>query len=517
MNILKQKILPLISLTWIFLIACILFRFYEPSVLPAAVLEKLSNNNTPALIFASIFLAFFFLTSIKILRSETKNLKLYFLVSILTLLIYRGLNGTEVIVHWMSFFDDGLIILLGFIFGLLFTPLDNFQSDSCSQINSFKYIRIIIIITLFSFIGIFFISEELPLEFKEFVKDPLSQQFNNFFLSVSILPVLGIVVSLIGIIFRRIWAKHMFLITSLGVLLLDTFPRDALTAASAVLGFSYIFLTGILLAIIYCSSIADKFVYGYKRPQKINIFRTLGLVCFSKKFYTEILVEWKGIGFVYLLTITFFVSLLKVAPHLSPYMEQPTDVIVKEIPIIYYENGLMSINKSLPYIVYNKSKHPLIIFTKSDDLKQNQIKPWSIVVTPHNAYLYVKKPILISYFLGSKNKIIQPKHFLEFSMAVTGFYCFLEFLFTWIGLIFFYLLLSFIFSMIRLKFKKYPPEFNLTKSMRLTLVQLSPYLLIFFTGLFANQTLRLALLLILGAIQRSTFLKELIEWRKDLA
>lgn len=128
-------------------------------------------------------------------------------------------------------------------------------------------------------------------------------------------------------------------------------------------------------------SLIDKPHYGY--------WQALYMSFYSPALYRDVCKRWKGFGALYLLLTIAILSLplsLRVAVFVNHYIEQNVITAFKNMPLIYIQDGQVSIDKPMPYIIKNKSGNVVaIIDTTGKYKKMTDAHPFQAVLITKDA------------------------------------------------------------------------------------------------------------------------------------
>lgn len=100
----------------------------------------------------------------------------------------------------------------------------------------------------------------------------------------------------------------------------------------------------------------DKPIYG--------IWQALYMCFYSRSLYVDVGKRWKGMAFLYLLLSIALLSIplsIKVMNQFQDKFERQIVNPLKQMPTLYVQNGEISINKPMPYLVKNEQGQVVLI------------------------------------------------------------------------------------------------------------------------------------------------------------
>src|SRR3990167_3653178 len=133
--------------------------------------------------------------------------------------------------------------------------------------------------------------------------------------------------------------------------------------------------------------------------KRINIFRTIFLSFYSKKFYHEVLNNWPGYGFMNALIVSllcaflFIIPIFKSLPIIQFSDPHSAISIIEQIPHFQFENKKLNMDAPSPYYIKD-GNNPFIIFDTSGHFNQlNKIdNSTKILITSDNIQIkYLNK------------------------------------------------------------------------------------------------------------------------------
>lgn len=95
-----------------------------------------------------------------------------------------------------------------------------------------------------------------------------------------------------------------------------------------------------------------------------NYWQALYLSFFSSRLYVDVGKRWKGFGLIYLLLLLFIVSIpfaVRVTADFNRFVNEEMIQPLAQLPSIYIQNGKVSFDKPMPYMVKNKAGQVVLI------------------------------------------------------------------------------------------------------------------------------------------------------------
>lgn len=147
----------------------------------------------------------------------------------------------------------------------------------------------------------------------------------------------------------------------------------------------------------------DAPVFGY--------WKALYLSFFSKRIYVDVGKRWKGLGLLYLLLsiALFCIPLcLKIAYDFNRDFEQTLVNPILLLPDFYIQNGQVSFDKPMPYLVKNDKGQVVGIIDTTDKIKDfsNEYPYLNILVNKHKMYFRLPAPQVMGISVNDVSKPI---------------------------------------------------------------------------------------------------------------
>jgi len=240
-----------------------------------------------------------------------------------------------------------------------------------------------------------------------------------------------------------------------------------------------------------------------------NYWQALYLSFSSRNLYVDISKRWRGYGFIYLLLLSFIVSIplsAKLVIQYNNYLATNVVEPLMKLPVIYIQNGDITINEPMPYYIKNKfgevtaivdttgvvnkfdSSFPdlIYLFTKNSVLNRQPISFLSSIISDHN-----NEYKIYNYQFDKKtNEVFDGKKFIEGNgvfiiklivniliYPVLGFFIFVLIS----GIVVIFVFVGQLASIIIFKF-----TLNLKDSFRIFIVASTPAIFLFFASLIVN-------------------------------
>ena len=123
-----------------------------------------------------------------------------------------------------------------------------------------------------------------------------------------------------------------------------------------------------------------------------SYWQALYLSFFSARLYIDVAKRWKGLGIGYLLllmcVVTFPLS-ARLAYDFNSFYEQQIIAPLKKVPTLYIQNGLVSLDKPMPYNIKNEEgKVVLIIDTTGQVNRIDKSHPDLTMLITKDQFLY---------------------------------------------------------------------------------------------------------------------------------
>ena len=134
-------------------------------------------------------------------------------------------------------------------------------------------------------------------------------------------------------------------------------------------------------------------------------WQALYLSFFSGRLYVDVAKRWKGLGIGYLFLLICIAAIpfsMRLAYNFNLFYEQQIIAPLKEIPQLYLQNGVVSLDKPMPYRIKNKAgKVVLIIDTTGQVNFIDASNPDLTMLITRDQFLY-RLPVP-QFFTGEKS------------------------------------------------------------------------------------------------------------------
>lgn len=103
-----------------------------------------------------------------------------------------------------------------------------------------------------------------------------------------------------------------------------------------------------------------------------NYWQALYLSFFSSHLYVDVGKRWRGMGILYLLLLMFLITLpfaLRVTINFNQYFSEEIIAPLKKIPKLYVQNGKVSLDKPMPYLIKNERGEVVSIIDTTGTVK----------------------------------------------------------------------------------------------------------------------------------------------------
>ncbi|MDP1604726.1 MAG: DUF1189 family protein [Legionella sp.] len=231
-----------------------------------------------------------------------------------------------------------------------------------------------------------------------------------------------------------------------------------------------------------------------------NYWQALYHSFFNAKLYVDVGKRWKGFPVGYLLLLIFIMSIpvsLRVVEQFHHFFEQQIIMPLKKLPPFYVQNGEVSLDKPMPYMVKNDAGQVIAIVDTSGSIStiDNQYPQLAILITKNK--LIYRAPTPPKLFEGSAptpvsinerpfdkgmNQVFDGSQWIK-SSGINAIELLVEIIiYPTIALLFFvvYLVLLFVFSLMAQLVAKVLLKFELTygQAVRLLTVSATPQIVV---------------------------------------
>ncbi|HHF7350010.1 TPA: DUF1189 family protein [Legionella feeleii] len=123
-----------------------------------------------------------------------------------------------------------------------------------------------------------------------------------------------------------------------------------------------------------------------------NYWQALYLSFFSSRLYVDVGKRWKGFGLLYLLLLMFIVSIpfaMRVTSDFNRFINEEMIQPLEQLPSIYIQNGKVSFDKPMPYMVKNKSGQVVLIVDTTGKVQTiDKTYPHLTTLITKNKFMY---------------------------------------------------------------------------------------------------------------------------------
>ncbi|KTC93078.1 MULTISPECIES: DUF1189 family protein [Legionella] len=235
---------------------------------------------------------------------------------------------------------------------------------------------------------------------------------------------------------------------------------------------------------------------------------------FNNELYVDVGKRWRGLGLGYLLLLMFVVTLpfsWRVTMDFRQFFMQDLIQPMEQLPKLYIQNGLVSLDKPMPYVIKNKQNQAVAIVDTTGKVNtMDQTYPFlNILITKDKLFYrfpspqfffnvdHVQNPVSPVYvypFSKNSNAVFDGKEWVKSSgiLHLKTFFGFL--IYPTVALVFFamftIILLAFaLMGQFIAKLLKFSISYK--QSCRLTMVSITPFMVVLWflltCGLFSNR------------------------------
>ncbi len=147
----------------------------------------------------------------------------------------------------------------------------------------------------------------------------------------------------------------------------------------------------------------DKPIYNYWQA----LYRSL----YSSSLYVDVGKRWKGFGLGYLMLLLCLIMVpvtLQFIYNYNIFFEEQIVTPFKEMPLLYIQNGKVSFDKPMPYVIKNRSNEVVGIIDTTGKIKQIDARyPFLSVLITQNRLFYSPPPLRLynAPALSGKSKV----------------------------------------------------------------------------------------------------------------
>lgn len=139
-----------------------------------------------------------------------------------------------------------------------------------------------------------------------------------------------------------------------------------------------------------------------------NYWKALYMSFYSKRLYVDVGKRWRGIGVLYLLLSIAVFSIpfaIKVSINLNRSFNEQIIEPLMLLPTIYVQNGKVSFDKPMPYLIKNKKNQVVLVVDTTDKVDKfgPEYPELTILINKEKIYIKIPTPQLLSESTPSPN------------------------------------------------------------------------------------------------------------------
>jgi hypothetical protein len=128
-----------------------------------------------------------------------------------------------------------------------------------------------------------------------------------------------------------------------------------------------------------------------------NYLQALVLSFFSPRLYVDVGKRWRGFGILYLLLVTTLFAIpfaFRMGFEFNNFFEEQILNPLRQIPPLYIQNGKVSLDKPMPYMIKNKSGQVVTIVDTSGQIKtiDNRYPELTTLITTDRFFYRIPSP-----------------------------------------------------------------------------------------------------------------------------
>lgn len=223
---------------------------------------------------------------------------------------------------------------------------------------------------------------------------------------------------------------------------------------------------------------------------------------FNNRLYVDVGKRWRGFGIAYLLFLMFVVTLpfsMRVTLDFKNFFMEDLVLPLEQLPTLYIQNGLVSLDKPMPYIIKNKANKVVAIVDTTgavNTINQTAYPDLNILITkdrlfyrfPSPQFFFknddvqqTASPIYVYPFNTHSNSVFDGKVWVKDSGILKLKYFFSAMIYPTIALVFFALFLVLLLAFALMgqfiaKLLKFSISFK--QACRLIMVSVTPFMVI---------------------------------------
>lgn len=149
-----------------------------------------------------------------------------------------------------------------------------------------------------------------------------------------------------------------------------------------------------------------------------NYWQALYLSCFSSRLYVDVVKRWKGYGVLYLLLVVAIGAIpisVRVLMNFNQFYNEQMIEPIEKLPILYIQNGEVTFDKPMPYLVKNKKDEVVaIVDTKGTVTGMSSSYPQMTLLITANQIIFRPPQLQLLNYKPSQNQgekiYAQPLH-----------------------------------------------------------------------------------------------------------
>ncbi len=121
------------------------------------------------------------------------------------------------------------------------------------------------------------------------------------------------------------------------------------------------------------------------------------LALYSRRFYVDVLKRWRGFGLGYFWLLILIATLplsLRVVLVFNQYFDDQLTATLHQLPDIYIQNGKITLDKPMPFVIRNKQKDVVAVVDSTADHRQMFEFYPKLMLLLNDNHIYFKMPNL---------------------------------------------------------------------------------------------------------------------------
>ena len=226
---------------------------------------------------------------------------------------------------------------------------------------------------------------------------------------------------------------------------------------------------------------------------------------FNSRLYVDVGKRWRGFGILYLLLLMFVVTLpfsIRVSHDFQKFFMEDLVQPLQQLPMLYIQNGIVTLDKPMPYIIKNKSGQAVAIVDTTGKINtiDNSNPHLNILITkdrlfyrfPSPQFFFdtntqpMNTPIYLYPFSKQSNSVFDGKAWIKGSNILSLKYFFSALIYPTVALVFFgvFLVVLLAFALMgQFIAKLLNFSLNYRQACRLMMVSVTPFMVVLWTYL----------------------------------